>query len=68
MTKIPSEIPTNLEEVDKDAVGADLTRDNMANMWSTEEMLGRDEKELLVWQHRMNHCSLKSLLRLYKRG
>ena len=29
--------------------------------------MGRDERELLVWYHRMNLCSLKYLLRLSKR-
>ena len=40
----------------------------MAKLWSTENILGRDNMELLVWHHMINHCSLKSLLRLSKRG
>ena len=40
----------------------------MNKLWSTEELLGRYERELLVWHHRLNHCSLKYLLRLSKRG
>ena len=31
-TKIPSKIPINLEEVEKDVVGANLTREYMAKM------------------------------------
>ena len=30
--------------------------------------MGRDERELLVSHHRMNHCSFKYLIRLSKRG
>ena len=35
VTDVPSQIPTNLEEVEKDAVGAEITREVMAKMWST---------------------------------
>ena len=67
LTKIPSQIPTNLEEVDKDAVGANLATENMANLWSTDELLGQDDREILVWNHSLKHCYLKSLLILSKR-
>ena len=40
----------------------------MAKLWSTEDILGWDEGDLLVWHHRLNHRSLKYLLRLSKRG
>ena len=40
----------------------------MAKLWSNEDILGWDDRELLVWHHRINHCSLKSLIRIYKRG
>ena len=43
-------------------VGAGLTREDMAKMWSTEDILGRYEREILFWHHRLRHCSLKSLL------
>ena len=66
-TESPSQIPTNLEEVDKDAVGSNLATENMANLWSTDELLGQDDREILVWNHSLKHCYLKSLLRLSKR-
>ena len=53
--------------MDTDVVGADITREEMANLWSTKELFGRGERELLVWHHRLNHCSFKYLLRLSKR-
>ena len=40
----------------------------MAKLWSTEEILGSEKRELLVWHHRLNCCSLKYLLRISKRG
>ena len=40
----------------------------MDKLWSTEDLLGRDEREILLWHHRLNHCSFKSLIRLYERG
>ena len=54
-TDSPSKTPTNLEEVDKDAIGANLTREDMYKLCSTKDLLGRDERELLVWHHRLNH-------------
>ena len=65
--KSPSKISTNLNEVGKDAVGADITREEMAKLWSTEELLGQNKGELLVWHNRLNHCSFKLILRLSKR-
>ena len=67
-TDIQYQIPTNLEDVDKDMIGADLMREDMANLWSTKDLLGRGNMDIVVWNHRLNHCSLKSLLRLSKRG
>ena len=40
LTETPSQIPTNLEEVDKDAIGYKLKRNYMANLWSTKDLLG----------------------------
>ena len=57
-----------MEDTEKYEVGAELTREDMAKLWSTENILGRDEREILVFHHRLNHCYLKSLLRLSKRG
>ena len=39
----------------------------MAKLWSTEDLLERDERETLVCHHRLNHFSFKYLLRLSKR-
>ena len=39
LTESPYQIPTNLEEVDKDAVGSELTREDVDNLWSTEDLL-----------------------------
>ena len=39
-TKSPSQIPTNLEEVgDKDTVEANITREDMAELWSINDPL-----------------------------
>ena len=57
-----------MEEVDKEAVGENIPREDMTKLWSTEDLLGQDERELLVWQHRLKHCSFRSLLRLSNRG
>ena len=43
-------------------------REEIDNMWSIEDLLGREEREILVWHHSLNHCSLKYLPRLSKRG
>ena len=67
-TDIPSQIPTNLEEADKYAIGSKLTREDMAKLWSTKDILGRDEREILVWYQSLNHFPFKSLIRLSKRG
>ena len=39
----------------------------MAKLWSTEDLLGQYERELLVWHHRLKHCSFKYLIILSKR-
>ena len=39
----------------------------MAKLCTTDEFLEWDEREILVWHHRMNNFSFKSILRLYKR-
>ena len=66
-TDISSQIPTNLEEANKDGVGDKFTREDMVNMWSTEYLMGHYEREILVWYHWLNHCSLEYLLGLSKR-
>ena len=40
-TKRPSQIPTNLEEVDKYSMGVEITREDMAKLWSTYDILER---------------------------
>ena len=40
----------------------------MAKLWSTKDILGWYNMNLLVWHHKLNHCSFKSLIRLSKRG
>ena len=67
-TRSSSQIPTNLEEVYKDLIGAELTREDIAKLCSTEDLLGWDEREILFWHQRPNHCSFKSLIRLSSRG
>ena len=37
------------------------------NMISTKDLWGMDEREILVWHHRMNRCFFKYLIRLSKR-
>ena len=39
----------------------------MAKLWSIEELLGWEKRELPVWHNRLYHCTLKHLLRLLKR-
>ena len=67
-TDITFQLPTNFEEVEKDVVGANLTRKAMLNLWSTKEILGQEEREILVFNHRINHCTFKYTPQLSKRG
>ena len=55
LTDCPSKLPTNLEEVYWNAIGDNTTREDMAKIWSTKDLLGRDERELLVWNDRLNY-------------
>ena len=55
MNESPSQIPTDLEEVEKYAVGYELTREYMVKLWSTEDLLVREDRDILVWHHRPNH-------------
>ena len=34
----------------------------MAKMWYTKDLLGYDERDILVWYHRTKHCTLNPLL------
>ena len=40
----------------------------MTNLWSTKDLLGRDEREFMVCCHRPEIFYFKSLIRLFKRG
>ena len=40
----------------------------MGRLWSTEDIIGQDDRELLFWHHRLNYCSFKYLLRISRRG
>ena len=40
----------------------------MAKLWSTKDLLGRYDRDLLVWHNQLNYCSFKSLTRIYKRA
>ena len=51
-----------MEEVEKDVVIFKIKTDGMAKMQSTEDPLGWDGREIIVWHHRLNHCTFKSLL------
>ena len=44
-----------MEEVEKYEIGADITREDMAKLWSTEDLLGWNERELVVWHHMLSH-------------
>ena len=66
INKSPSQLTINLKEVYKDVVGAKIMRKDMTKLWSTEDFLGRDMRELLVWHYMMNHCTFKSFLILSK--
>ena len=39
----------------------------MDTLGSTEELLGQDKREILIWHHRLNHFYFKYLLRLSNR-
>ena len=54
--------------MEKDVVGADLIREYMPKLCSTKDLFVREEREILVWHHRLNRCSFKYLLILSNRG
>ena len=66
-TNRPLQLPTNLEESEKDVLGYKIKMEDMAKLWYTKELLGWDDRELLFWHHRLKHCTLKKILRLSKR-
>ena len=51
----------------KYVVGDNLKREYMAMLWFAEDILGQDNRDLLVLHHRMNHFNFKLLIRLSKR-
>ena len=40
----------------------------MYRLLSTKYILGPNGRELMLWNHRLNHYTFKNLIRLYKRG
>ena len=40
----------------------------MSKLWSTNDLLGWEVRDLLVWHNMLNNCSFKSLIILPKRG
>ena len=43
-------------------------REYMAKLWSTKELLGQYERGVRFWRLRLNYCSFKYLLIIFKRG
>ena len=43
-------------------------RENISKLWSINYLLGREERDILVWHHSMNNFSFKYLIRISKRG
>ena len=43
-TNIPSQLPKNLEVLDKYVLVANIMRDYMAKLWFTNDILGQDER------------------------
>ena len=41
--------------------------EDMAKLWSKDGLLGGGEREILIWHHKLNHFSLKSINRTSKR-
>ena len=51
----PGSLPDpKYEGVGEDVVVDDITRRDMAKLWSTEYLLGWDDREILVCRHRLN--------------
>ena len=48
LTDSSSQIPTNLEEVETYLTGDNITREDMANLWSTKDLLGWYKRDILV--------------------
>ena len=53
-TESQSKIPTNLEEMDRGTIGANIKMEDMDKLWSTKDLMGRGEREILGWHHRLN--------------
>ena len=49
-------------------IGAKIAREDMSKLWSTNDLLGWEVRDLLVWHNMLNNCSFKSLIILPKRG
>ena len=53
--------------MDKGVVGYNLTGEYMDKLWYTTDLLGWDNRETLVWHHRLKHCTFNTPIRLSKR-
>ena len=62
----PGAHPTNLDEMKKCLVRDELTGEDMANLWSTKELLVWDKRGVLICNHILNHFTFKSIIRLSK--
>ena len=49
-------------------IGTEITREDINKIWSTKDLLGRDTREIMVWNHRQNNCTFNPLVVLSKRG
>ena len=48
-------------------VRANLNKEDMVKLWSTKDILGQDEREILICHHMLNHGTFKTLIRLSNR-
>ena len=51
-----------------ETVNQDATKEDMQRLWSETTSLDKDERYLLTWYYRLNHCSLSTLSQLEDKG
>ena len=61
-TKSLSQPTTKLKEADKYVAGDEITREDMTKLCSTGDLLGRDNREILVWHHSLKNFNLKFII------
>ena len=66
-TEIPSQLPAIMDNVKIEMVGYKLKNMILDKVCSAKDIFGPDERGVLVWYHRLKHCTFKTLLNLYKR-